>query len=78
MALVQKHVQGTRVRYNDLSFGGDMRDITVSFARIREQLGFEPRISVEQVIVEVRDTIQQGVIKDPLDGRCRNANFITQ
>ena len=78
VALVQKHVPGTMVRYEEMSFGGDMRDITVSFAKIREQLGFKPRFSVEQGIVEVRDAIQQGVIKDPLDGRYRNANFITQ
>jgi len=78
VALVQKHVPGTMVCYKEMSFGGDMRDITVSFAKIRDQLGFEPKISVEQGIVEVRDAIQYGVVKYPLDGRYRNANFITQ
>jgi radical SAM superfamily enzyme YgiQ (UPF0313 family) len=49
-----------------LSFGGDLRDITVSLAKIRQELGFEPKVGVEQDIAEVRDAIQQGITKDPL------------
>ena len=78
VALVQKHVAGLKVTYKDLSFGGDMRDITVSFAKIRRELGFEASTSVEQGIIEVRDAIAQGVIKDPMDARYRNAQFIVQ
>jgi nucleoside-diphosphate-sugar epimerase len=37
--LVQKHVDGLRVTHKELSFGGDMRDITVSFAKIKRELG---------------------------------------
>ena len=76
--LVQKHVDRVKVTYKDLSFGGDMRDITVSFAKIRQQLGFEPKIDMEQGILEVRDALQFGVIKDATDGRYRNAQFIVQ
>jgi nucleoside-diphosphate-sugar epimerase len=78
IALVKKHIDGLKVTYKDLSFGGDMRDITVSFAKIKRELGFEPQIGVEQGIVEVRDAIQSGLVKDPMDGRYRNAQFIVQ
>ncbi len=76
--LVQKHVDRVKVTYKDLSFGGDMRDITVSFAKIRQQFGFEPKIDMEHGILEVKDALQYGVIKDATDGRYRNAQFIVQ
>jgi nucleoside-diphosphate-sugar epimerase len=78
VALVKRHVEGLKVTYKDLSFGGDMRDITVSFAKIKRELGFEPVISVEEGIVEVRDALQLGLVKDATDSRYRNAQFIVQ
>lgn len=78
VALVQRHVEGTKVEYKDLTFGGDMRDIRVSFAKIRGVLGYEPRLTVEDGIVEVRDVLAAGVIKDALDSQYRNAQFIVQ
>lgn len=78
LAIVCRHVEGTEVEYKDLSFGGDMRDIRVSFAKIRGALGFEPKISVEQGICELRDALISGLIKDPNDSRYRNAQFIVQ
>ena len=76
--LVRRHVDGTEVEYKDLTFGGDMRDIRVSFAKIGRVLGYEPKISVEEGICEVRDAIVNGLIKEPLDSRYRNAQFIVQ
>jgi nucleoside-diphosphate-sugar epimerase len=78
VTLVKKHVDGLKITYKDLSFGGDMRDITVSFAKITRELGFLASISVEDGIVEVRDALQNGVIKEAMDGRYRNAQFIVQ
>jgi nucleoside-diphosphate-sugar epimerase len=78
VALVQRHVEGLKVRHKDLSFGGDMRDITVSFAKIKRELGFERRITVEDGIIEVRDALQSGLIKDATDSRYRNSQFIVQ
>ncbi len=46
VALVQQYVDGTTIEHKDLTFGGDMRDLRVSFAKIRRVLGYEPRISV--------------------------------
>ncbi len=78
VALVQRYVEGTVIEYKDLTFGGDMRDIRVSFAKIRERLGFVPKISVEQGIQEVAGVLLNGVIKDALDSQYRNAQFIVQ
>lgn len=78
VALVQRYVEGTQIEYKDLTFGGDMRDIRVSFARIRRVLGYQPRLSVEDGIREVRDVLVSGVIKDALDSQYRNAQFIVQ
>ena len=78
VALVQEHVEGTVVKYKNLSFGGDMRDIRVSFAKILRELGYEPKISVAQGICEVRDALAWGVIRDAQDSRYRNASFIVQ
>jgi nucleoside-diphosphate-sugar epimerase len=78
VALIQASVEGTEVEYKDLTFGGDMRDIRVSFAKIQHVLGYEPKISVPEGIHEVRDAIANGLIKDPLGRHYRNARFIVQ
>jgi nucleoside-diphosphate-sugar epimerase len=78
LAIVCRHVEGTEVEYKDLTFGGDMRDIRVSFAKIRRVLGFEPKISVDAGVREVRDALTNGLIKEPQDSRYRNAQFIVQ
>jgi nucleoside-diphosphate-sugar epimerase len=76
--LVQKHVPGTTVAYKDLTFGGDMRDIRVSFEKIERRLGFKTELNVEQGVIEVRDAIVGGLIRDPASPRYRNAQFIVQ
>ncbi len=76
--LVRRHVAGTEVEVKDLTFGGDMRDIRVSFAKIRRALGFEPRTSVEAGVCEVRDALADGVIREAGSERYRNAQFIVQ
>jgi nucleoside-diphosphate-sugar epimerase len=76
IALVKKHVDGLKVTYKDISFEGDMRNITVSFSKVRQALGFEPQMSVEDGIVEVRDVIRQGVIRDSDISRYFNASPI--
>ena len=40
VALVLKRMPETTVEYKNLTFGGDMRDITVSFGKIKRELGF--------------------------------------
>lgn len=76
--LVLKRLPETVVEYKDLSFGGDMRDITVSFEKVRRQLGFRATRTVDDGVREVLHALKNGLIRDPLDGRYRNAQFIVQ
>jgi nucleoside-diphosphate-sugar epimerase len=76
--LILKRLPETLVRYKDLTFGGDMRDISVSFEKIRKQLDFRTKYTVDDGIREVLHALQDGIIKDPHDERFRNAHFIVQ
>jgi nucleoside-diphosphate-sugar epimerase len=76
--LVQKFVSGVEIEYKDLSFGGDMRDIRVSFEKIGRVLGYETKHTVEDGIRELAEAIQSGLVHDPGGERHRNAHFIVQ
>src|SRR5258706_597728 len=76
--LVLKRIPETTVEYKDMSFGGDMRDITVSFEKIKRVLGFNTTLDVDDGVREFLFALKTGLIKDPLNDRYRNAQFIVQ
>ena len=76
--LVLKRMPETVVEYKDLTFGGDMRDITVSFAKIKRVLGFETKLDVDDGIRDLLFALKSGIIKNPTDEKYRNAQFIVQ
>jgi nucleoside-diphosphate-sugar epimerase len=76
--LVLKRLPETIVEYKDLTFGGDMRDITVSFAKIKSVLGFDTTLDVDDGIRELLFALKAGIIRNPTDERYRNAQFIVQ
>jgi len=76
--LVLKRMPETIVEYKDLTFGGDMRDITVSFAKIKNLLGFDTTLDVDDGIRELLFALKTGIIRNPTDERYRNAQFIVQ
>jgi nucleoside-diphosphate-sugar epimerase len=78
VALVLKRMPETVVEYKDLTFGGDMRDITVSFKKIREVLGFETTLTVDDGVREVLHVLKSEIIPNPTDEKYRNAQFIVQ
>jgi nucleoside-diphosphate-sugar epimerase len=78
VGLVLKRMPETVVEYKDLTFGGDMRDITVSFEKIRRELGFTTTLNVDDGVREILHALKAGLIRDPLDERYRNAQFIVQ
>jgi nucleoside-diphosphate-sugar epimerase len=78
VALVTKYLPDTTVSHKDLTFGGDMRDITVSFEKIRRVLGYETQWTVDDGIRELVQALRMGLIRDPSDRRYRNADFIVQ
>lgn len=76
--IILKRLPETAVEYKDLTFGGDMRDISVSFEKVRRVLSFQPRFGVDDGVREVLRALQDGLIKEPHDPRFRNAQFIVQ
>ena len=64
------------IEYKDLSFGGDMRDITVSFDKLKRAHDFKPTVWVSDGITEVRTYIETGIIRNPTNDKYRNAKFI--
>ena len=78
VALVRKRMPEVEVEYKDLTFGGDMRDITVSFAKIKSVLGFDTTLDVDDGIRELLFALKTGLIQNPMDTRYRNAQFIVQ
>lgn len=76
--LVLKRMPETVVEYKNLTFGGDMRDITVSFAKIKRVLGFETTLNVDDGIRELLFALKSGIIRNPNDEKYRNAQFIVQ
>ena len=76
--LVLKRMPEVVVQYKDISFGGDMRDITVSFEKIKRVLGFNTTLIVDDGVREVLFALKTGLIKNPTDDKYRNAQFIVQ
>ncbi len=76
--LVIKRLPETFVEYRDLTFGGDRRDITVSFEKIQRELGFKAMLTVDDGVREVVNTLRLGLIREPQHERYRNAHFIVR
>lgn len=76
--LVLKRMPETVVEYKDLTFGGDMRDITVSFEKVKRELGYETTLTVDDGIRELVFALKSGLIRNPHDEKYRNAQFIVQ
>jgi nucleoside-diphosphate-sugar epimerase len=76
--LVLKRLPETVVTYKDMTFGGDMRDITVSYEKIQHELGFQTKLTPDDGVREVLHAIRSGLISNPNDQHYRNAQFIVQ
>ena len=78
VAIILKRLPETTVLYKDMTFGGDMRDISVSFEKIKHDLGFQARLTLDEGVREVLNALRSGLIRNPHDQRYRNAQFIVQ
>lgn len=76
--LVLRRMPETVVTHKDLTFGGDMRDIAVSFAKVKQVLGYETTVTVDDGIREILFALKSGIIRNPMDEHYRNAQFIVQ
>ena len=78
VTLILKRLPETQVVYKDLTFGGDMRDLLVSFQKIRQVLNFKTMFTVDDGIREILDALRFRIIKNPQDSHYRNAQFIVR
>jgi nucleoside-diphosphate-sugar epimerase len=78
VSLILKRLPETVVHYKDMTFGGDMRDISVSFEKVQRELDFQARLTVDDGVRQVLHALRSGLIQNPRDGRYRNAQFIVQ
>jgi nucleoside-diphosphate-sugar epimerase len=65
----------TKVRYEDISFSGDMRDVKVSFTKIQREFNYQTKRKVIDGIEDILRILRSGVIKDPFSDRFRNAHL---
>jgi nucleoside-diphosphate-sugar epimerase len=78
VALIIKRFPDIDINYKDLSFGGDMRDIHVSFNRLKKALDFKASLSVDDGIRELTQALKYRMISKPLDRRYRNTDLIVK
>jgi nucleoside-diphosphate-sugar epimerase len=76
--LICEALPDTKVRYEDISFSGDMRDVRVSFAKIQREFKYQTKRKVIDGIEDILRILHSGVIKDPFSDRFRNARLEIQ
>ncbi len=70
---ILKHVPGGKVKYG--ANGSDPRNYKVSFSKIRNQLGFEPKHTVQDGIKELVDALKIGLYADSLKYENKYGNY---
>lgn len=70
---VLNHVSDGKVVYN--SEGSDPRNYRVSFKKVKDVLGFEPKFTVEEGIKELVEALKVGLYADSLNNPERYGNY---
>jgi len=78
VGLVIKRLPETVVTYKDLTFGGVVHDVRVSFEKIHQALGFKAEQTVDDGIREVVNALRMGILRNPQDEKYTNARFIVE
>jgi len=74
---VRNHFPDTVVNKTDIDFQ-DARNYRVSSDKIRSQLGWRPKFSIDDGIIEVKELIETRRLKDVYNPRYTNQAFLTQ
>lgn len=74
--LIHQKVPGSQLV--NLGSGGDRRDYRADFRKIREQLGFTPKWTIEQGINQVIDVIRSGEVMDYRAAKYSNVKYLTE
>jgi nucleoside-diphosphate-sugar epimerase len=72
---IKKFYSNLNIIITDIPFQ-DARNYKVDNTRVREKLGFEAKISVEEGIEEIKNLIVENRIKDVFDTRYTNQKFL--
>ncbi len=75
-ALICQVLPETRVRHEQMSFDGDMRNLQVCFEKIERELQFRTKHTVLDGIDEVVEALRYGMISEPTRSIYRNAPSI--
>lgn len=75
-AFICRFLPETKVRYEELHFDGDMRNLRVSYEKIERELAFRAQVDVPQGIDEILHALSSGLISDPHQAAYRNAPSI--
>lgn len=70
---VLRHLPAGRVRFQE--HGSDPRNYRVSFAKVRERLGFEPAVSIGEGVAELLGALRAGVFEDVDANRAFYGNY---
>lgn len=65
--LMRKHYPNCAIQIVEKS--PDARDYRVDASRIEKELGFSPRHTIEEAVLEIADTIKKGIFIDPFSKR---------
>ncbi len=74
--IIQRLIPHAEVLTNDLVT--DRRNYYVQFAKIRAALAFAPTHTLEQSIVEMKEALDTGAVRDYRDRRYNNHQFLSQ
>ena len=72
---IKKFYSNLNIIITDIPFQ-DARNYKVDNSRVREKLGFEAKITVEEGIEEIKNLIVENRIKDVFDARYTNQKFL--
>lgn len=67
-----------QIPYGNVKYGvngNDPRNYRVSFKKVRETLGFEPRFSVKDGVTELIDALKIGLYSDSMENKNRYGNY---
>jgi nucleoside-diphosphate-sugar epimerase len=71
---ILRHIPEGKVRYGEN--GSDPRNYRVSFAKVKERLGFEPEFTVKDGIKELIDSLKIGLFKDSIMEKNKYGNYV--
>lgn len=74
--LIHERAVGSQLDVDENST--DRRNYRVSFAKIRQQLGFEPEWTLEEGIDQVFNAVASGSVTDYRDARYSNVKYLSQ